>query len=341
MQFLLGFILSFSSICAHADLEENISPFALKTKQIIVPGYPHAFNPSVIKWEDHYLMSFRVIPPLSAFSLVHSASESQIGIVRLDSNFEPVGVPQILDLDHNKNSPTRAEDARLICSCNKIYLVYSDNEELIVTEGGFRMYVAELKEIDGIYFTFKKTVILHFEGENRNRREKNWTPFDYCGNLLLSYGINPHRILLPNFSSTYADTLFSTKQEIKWDYGELRGGTPALLDDDEYLSFFHSSKLMPSKHSNGKPVLHYFMGAYTFNKEPPFEVTKISETPIIATGFYEGINYEPYWKPVRVVFPCGFVIDEHYVYVAYGRQDHEIWIIKLDKQGLKNSLRSL
>ena len=115
----------------------------------------------------------------------------------------------------------------------------------------------------------------------------------------------------------------------------MRGGTPGIpIDGNQYLSFFHSSKEIPTLHSNREPILHYFMGAYTFALHPPFEITQISPKPIVGKGFYKGAIYDPYWKPVRVVFPCGLIVEGNFIWVAYGRQDHEIWMVKLDKCGL-------
>ena len=36
--------------------------------------------------------------------------------------------------------------------------------------------------------------------------------------------------------------------------------------------------------------------------------------------------------------PCGFIANSDYIWVTLGRQDHEIWIIKLDKFKLMQSL---
>ena len=83
---------------------------------------------------------------------------------------------------------------------------------------------------------------------------------------------------------------------------------------------------------------HYFRGAYTFSRHPPFEGTAVSPQPIVGKGFYHGPIYERYWGSVRVVFPCGFIYDENYLWVSYGRQDHELWIAKLDKKKLLESL---
>jgi len=95
---------------------------------------------------------------------------------------------------------------------------------------------------------------------------------------------------------------------------------------------------MASTHSEGKTIYHYFMGAYTFSNDPPFEITAISPKPIIGKHFYTGIAYKPYWKPIRCVFPCGYISDEEFIWIAYGREDHECWVAKLDKKRLLDSL---
>jgi len=97
-----------------------------------------------------------------------------------------------------------------------------------------------------------------------------------------------------------------------WDYGELRGGTNAVLVrakknfygggnftrggdgavssglhefEDRYLAFFHTR---PKLKGNGKMLTTYFMGAYTFSAHPPFRLLQISAAPYIDDRFYNG-----------------------------------------------------
>ncbi len=318
------------------DLEDYAQDFVLEAKQIEIPGYPYAFNPSLIRWRGFYLLSFRIIPNRSA------SFTSYVGLILLDDDFNPVSDPQILDTRGMESMvPSRAEDARLIYIGEKIYMVYSDNSEVQIAKGGFRVYLSELT-FDGAHFQVQNIEsLLQFEGETRSLREKNWVPFDYQGNLVLAYSFQPHKIFLPLRGTNSCETLFCTSNEIDWPWGILRGGTPGLagaLERDEYLAFFHTSLDMVSEHSDSKKALHYFMGAYTFSAEPPFEIKRMSAEPIVGQMFYKGAMYKPYWHPVRVVFPGGFVFDENYIYVAYGRQDHEIWIATLDRKKLIDSL---
>jgi predicted GH43/DUF377 family glycosyl hydrolase len=324
------------NLYALIDLEENCQDFILETKRIILKNYENAFNPSIIRWQGQLIMTFRLIPnPILTFN-------SQIGIVLLDENFEPTSTVQILDTQDKRSLvPSRAEDARLITIKDKLYLVYSDNKDDYISRGGFRVYVSELKFDDKSFSVGSTDCLKDFEGASSYIREKNWVPFEYNGLMMLAYSLTPHKIFRYFSGSEKCETISLTSSVINWEYGELRGGTAALLDGDNYLSFFHSSIDMLTAHSNGRKISHYFMGAYTFSSSPPFEINSISKEPIIGKGFYKGEYYKPYWKSVRCIFPCGMIIEDPYIYVSYGRQDHEIWIVKMDKQMLIDSLETV
>jgi predicted GH43/DUF377 family glycosyl hydrolase len=320
------------------DLEERIQSFVLETRQIKIPAFPHAFNPSIIRWRGSLLMTFRNIPnPNERYT-------STIGIVWLDEDFYPISPPQLLDLGPTgifAHVPSRAEDARLISVGDSLFLVYSDNRDPVISKGGFRVHVAELgfEEKRGRFFAKAISPLKHFEGESQNIREKNWVPFVFQQQLLLAYSLSPHKIFQPLLQESACMTQAISHREVPWRWGELRGGTPGLkVDENHYLAFFHSSKKMKTAHSGGQDILHYFMGAYLFTAIPPFELTQVSPEPIVGRGFYWGEVYKPYWHPVRSIFPGGFILDEDFVWIVYGRQDHEMWLIKLDRRGLLNSL---
>ena len=140
------------------------------------------------------------------------------------------------------------------------------------------------------------------------------------------------------FGTCSCQLIAESKPTVNWDWGVLRGGSPALIVGDEYLAFFHSSINFPSVYSNGKKTLHYVMGVYTFSREPPYNLTRISPEPIVGKNFYHGRNDYTLWKPLHVVFPGGYIYDDRYIWVVYGRQDHEVWVAKLDKTMLLDSL---
>lgn len=310
------------------DLEEGIQDFVLETKQIIIPGFPGAFNASLVRWRDSLFLSFRVrnAAMLSTF---------EMGLVQLDDNFNIISEPKILAIYGNAAAFSKHQDPRLIVLRDELYIVYSSfvTIDQMVTR---RMVVAKIEPCDDGFCINNPIGLLFFDGAS-SRWEKNWVPFCYNNNLLLAYSLIPHRIFKPLIEFGVCPTVSSSASTIDWSWGELRGGTPALLDDDRYLAFFHSSIKIATVHSQGKAMPHYVMGAYTFAAHPPFEITHISPEPIVGKNFYHGKEYKT-WKPVRVVFPMGFIMDDDYIWLSYGRQDFEIWIAKLDKKGLYQSL---
>lgn len=315
---------------ALVNFEETSQDFVLETRRIQIPGYDTAFNPSIISCNGQILMCFRTRDPIT--KMTH-----QIGFVWLDEKFNLISDPHLLEIDHeNPYHPPYFQDPRLIESGGKIYIVYNNvigSYELEIR----RMFIAELNYHNGRFSLGHARPLTRFDGAGNQPREKNWVPFDYHGNLMLSYSLLPHKVLLPLAKKTICKTVATTDSDITWNFGQLRGGTPAILEGHEYLAFFHSSKDMRSAHSPVDKISHYFIGAYTFAPHPPFNITKISPNPIVGKDFYHGNTYKT-WKPLRVVFPGGFISSENYIWIAYGKQDHEIWIVKLDKKGLFNSL---
>lgn len=308
------------------DLEEMAQDFILETKRIFIPGFPDAFNPSILRWEGRLLMCFRTYDAKTRVT-------NKIGIVYLNEQFEPVGEPTLVKfLQPDPYCGFKKQDPRLVAIDGRLHIVYNNSFNGEVR----RMLIGVLEKEGGEFVVPSSECLLRFEGERAGRSEKNWVPFDYNGALHLAYSIVPHKILSPLGSSDCA-TVSATLPPVKWDWGVLRGGTPALLDGEEYLAFFHSVKTMATVHSKGVNMPHYFMGAYTFSAQPPFHITRISQEPIVGRSFYKGPAYKTY-RPVRVVFPGGYVADEKFVWILYGRQDHEIWVVKIDKKGLLDNL---
>lgn len=339
VSFLFCLLSCMANLDALLDLEEYPQDFVLDLKKIDIPDYPHAFNPSIVEWKGQLFMSFRIVGKVKKKPEIPSSSESYIGMVQLDSEFNVVGDPQLLDWNED-NDDIFPEDGRLLVKNEQLYLIYSGYTKDLLGPKGFSMYVAELDFDGSNYQIVHNECLSNFQNRNKNHREKNWVPFIDGGKLHLAYQLKPHLILSPTLdNSGICETISSTVPSFIWEWGELRGGTPALrLDESQYLAFFHSSMMLSTVHSEGKQVRHYFMGAYTFSTSTPYKIQRISPEPIVAKNFYRGPIYEPYWNPVRVVFPCGFIMDKNTIWVSYGRQDHECWVVKLDKKRLLDSL---
>ena len=175
--------------------------------------------------------------------------------------------------------------------------------------------------------------------EDNGEKQKNWTPFLYNKTVYYIHTIYPLTIVSSTGSfspsgAIQAKTLsVDNCASISWEYGKPRGGTPAVLIDDEfYLSFFHSIS---------SPASSYWMGAFTFTKSLPFRLLQISSVPIVHESWYKGIHFDS--KFSFIPYPIGFEIEESFskeknVLVSMSTQDKIGLIIKFSLNDLMNSL---
>lgn len=300
--------------------------------QIHIPGYPAAFNPSIIQVPQGYLLTFRIQPDEKKPWI------SNIGIILLDEYLAPISKSVILNMRGYKEiTPSQAEDARIMEINNRLFLIYNDNVDIINPTRKERrdMYLAEIV-LQGSQFHVKKPIkIIHEENYTKETWQKNWMPFAVGEQIYIVYSIRPHEIIIPDLKTGVCKVVSSSIPFFSWRWGTLRGGTPALLIDDVYLTFFHSSMsaIVDPSLKDAKEVYTYFMGAYTFSPVSPFEIMSVSPKPIITKQFYEDN------VPKKVIFPGGFVVVGEKILLAYGRNDSEIWIATIDKNKLMGSMR--
>lgn len=301
-----------------------------ETKRIELEEFPEAFNPSILPFKEGYLCSFRYTPdPLIQPHI------SYIGIVLLDSEFHPTSPPKILNTRFvNNHISSQSEDARLFSYRGRIFLLFNDNPaiENPSYSDPRDIYIAELTPDLELSIPLK----LFYNRNKHQLWQKNWIPFEWKKNLFLAYSISPHEILQPNFFDGECFCSHLTESPQYWAQGVLRGGTPALFVDGEYLSFFHSSLTIPSEKSYDLSAWFYFIGAYTFSPDPPFKITKMTLIPLSHPDFYDLDFYSK-----KVIFPGGFIDAGELIYLAYGRNDCEMWIATLDKKALKEALYPL
>jgi hypothetical protein len=175
--------------------------------------------------------------------------------------------------------------------------------------------------------------------------EKNWPMFEYEGQIVFLERIQPMRAVVPGKSAptrthqgipgtVFAHTVSLTAaKNFCWLWGDLRGGTPALLVGGEYLAFFHSVALM-----NSHVVRTYFVGAYTFTAKPPFSMTSMSRWPIVPETWTKGWTYA---DVDFVPFPTTFSFDDAFVNVTLGWEEGEGRVLHLDRAALYASLRRM
>lgn len=299
---------------------------------IPIPEYPNSFNPSIIEVGEEYILTFRYQPSPDLMPWI-----SFIGLLRLDKSFNRKADPFLLDLRGKDNPiPSQTEDARIFQYKDDLYVIYNDNRKVINPRQKIErrdIYMAKLTVQENQILVQKPLKLIHPKKYGHQLWEKNWSPFVYKNELYISYSFNPHEVLKVDLSTGISSPVYSSKRDILYDKGPIRGGTPSLLLDGYYFGFFHSNLLIASESSNGKEMWHYFMGAYLFEPEPPFRVKYISQKPLIHKEFYTKDNYGK-----RVIYPGGFIVAGDKILVAYGKNDREVFIAVIDKEKLFKGL---
>jgi predicted GH43/DUF377 family glycosyl hydrolase len=161
--------------------------------------------------------------------------------------------------------------------------------------------------------------------------EKNWLWFWHDGRPHFIYMTYPHEVVKcsPEFQ---VEKVWITNKIGSWPYGQPRGGSPPVRVGDEYVSFFHSAI---DAHSWG--CRRYFMGAYTFQAKPPFEITRITQNPLL-TG--SSMDRWAHPKPM-VVFPGGAILRDQKWLVTFGVNDLDCAHITIPHEDLEKRLTKL
>ena len=242
----------------------------------------------------------------------------RVGICELNDKLQPLaGTEQYLAL--KADNPFHVEDPRLISVGDRVFVSYTDGKE---------MYHSEIcQDTLMVKENFGKITSFHVTSASPERRDKNFVPFEYNGRVLYSYSDAPRVIIETNG----VNDVYIPGQSAEWEFGHVRGGTPAVKWGNDFVSFFHSSYIVNQVNSLiGQRV--YYMGAYTFSCTPPFSLKKITRVPLMK-GVQSRENTE---RPTYsfVVFPAGVVQEADHFIVSYGVNDLTTRAIRISKTTL-------
>ncbi len=309
----------------------------LDTKIIKIRYVPNPYNSSIIKTEDgNYKLFFRYdIPKEYPLENLNLPLHTNIGVVELDSKFNQIKPFKKID-----TGSMHSEDPRVICSGDRLFLSYNDIQPIRTYSRSIR-----LAELDPTTLDIKYVTNLD---QHLQPVEKNWVPFvteeeKGCG-IHFIYQMNPHKILKVNETTkndithlTFENspTIIAKLWPKKW--GEPRGGTPPLLIDGEYLTFFHSCFTDKKTNTNW-----YVMGAYTFEAEAPFRITSISKEPILFSDIYSAKHGIGTNESLYCLFPSGAVAEtkknKNLLHVTCGENDSETRVVTMDRDILLQSM---
>jgi predicted GH43/DUF377 family glycosyl hydrolase len=211
-------------------------------------------------------------------------------------------------------TPIVAEDPRLIVRDDRLAIVYAGIDRPHST--------IWYSEYDTQYQMRHKE-----QASYGGRSEKNWTPFLRDNDLFFVYSHDPFAIIQRRNDGNWR---LKYCQEVNWgwDWGDIRGGAPAIWHNDLYYHFYHSSKPV------GLTKV-YFVGLMTFDRD--FRPISITKLPIMAG---HGDHYTCPWGggPISAVFPCGAMYRNGKWVVSYGFLDSEVRVVEFEHDTIEKSL---
>ena len=286
---------------------------------LMIPGYKYAFNPSIAQNGEGYLMAFRNEGNHLVRTGKMKVYHSFLNTVALDSDFSPIpGSVQEVDTGN-----LFSEDPRLVTHKGTHYIFYNENP--YIRTDYRNMAVSALSQ------ALQPLGKLQYQNLSHTI-EKNWAPFfDENDRLNFLYDMSPltvhtyaqigHPFFFQKRVATHPYLKIWAK---KW--GEPHGGTPAVkISKNEYLTIFHSSKVLDNK------IRWFFMGALTFSTSPNLEIKQISLFPIFSTKFYcSTVSPTAPAKSKRVIYPAGLTISGDTAHVSCGVNDSKSALLSLD-----------
>jgi len=330
----------------------DASGVVLKSKRIFLNGTTAPYNAALLKIDEGYLLFFSHddwLPKESLYPTDGVSSytlDKRMGVARLDKEFTHTEerVRFLTPPKNWKKSTVKWIDPRVFTISDTVYVM--------------TFFYKRHKSSKNVWISTICPKTLAFSDPQNIRThtdqmERNWIP-------LISKEVNPRELpFLYTLYPTVVGTIDLIKRKAplsgqsfdpsfpkEWKWGNLCGGSHAVLMGDHYLSFFHSHiKTTEEKRC-------YVMGACTFAKESPHRLLSISPYPILFDQIYTskidgkiGPLGNPGWSSHldRVIFPCGFVCEEdesgrEVIHLSCGENDVGIRIVTIDKKKLLESL---
>ena len=192
--------------------------------------------------------------------------------------------------------------------------------------------------------------------------EKNWSPFviknkDYVTNFDFNKSSIHHIYTVKNYSSGICKNNFIKNnvnffEEIKKKFPTIRfsGGSQSIsYNQTQMISIGHivitiqkqngsgvSKKKLkvyqskPKKKIKIKEIKYYYMFFYTFSKNKPFNIKRISNP------------FQPYTKEnYGIFFPTGIVKKGSRFYISYGESDNYVKIFDIKKKDIEKMLKNI
>lgn len=295
-----------SIVSAFPKISEQL-PVLLVNRHALFPG---GYNPSLIRYDNRWLMSYRWHPD-------HTA-RSALAIAELDETFNVVRNEQLHCTTPN------VEDARFFLHNGLLWASYIESK-----------WPDQLKSIvkygrvtnDGGLWKIEQPLQVKYGRNDGEHTEKNWAFWERQGKLMCLYQCSPEQIVLEIEGENVIAEHKSDSP--RWKFGPIKSGVAPMPHEGEYVRFFHSRL-------NNEPAPYswrYYLGVSRMTSEPPFATTEVNQEPLARGSEIDDLNDTersgcPHRKP-NVIFPAGCVIYNERAIISCGINDAESALIRI------------
>lgn len=280
------------------------------------------FNPSIVQWRGELWLATR----------------------RAENNPPPFGMNTLVlwNLDQHKrvlnkrpihywrtHPKEQFEDPRLVVLSDDLFVSFTNFKV-----SNYRAHQVLSKIFNpASYYSTIAHILYGKNGVGLNENvghEKNWVWFDTPKGWAFVYDPWPHHVVITNGGEP-AQSFVSEPSACPWEFGQMRGGTPPVLVDGLYWTFFHSSC---NDELVGPLRRRYYMGAYAFLPNPPYDIHSMTIEPLLAGSEEDGGS-------LPCVFPGGAVWQNGKWLVVLGVNDYRSGWISIDHSQLKDRMLTI
>jgi predicted GH43/DUF377 family glycosyl hydrolase len=315
-----------------------------ETRSLTLSGHK-VFNASVLPLENGYLFATRKRGD-SLFDYLwkrYFLRKNPKGLVigELDIDFQEKSQVKTVFSSNSKGCETvQYLDPRLIQAGEDIYMIYCRQVNRKTRSlSSAQQYLAKLEKKEAGWIIATDVPLTFDAGEEfynkklvQKNFEKNWMPFVEDGDLFFIYLIAPEHIVLKTDVQTGISTIYSrSTNNISCKGSGLRGSTPAVFDKElgEWITIYHF--VCPTKKDTGKKALAYFMGGYTYSKNYPYNILRMTEGPLMGDQIYQNGK--------KIVFPTSLIRDGDDYLIVYGSNDNANRLTRVSRKDLINSMK--
>lgn len=298
-------------VSAFPKVTEQISTRTINRHALFRGGY----NPSLIRYENRWLMAYRWHPD--------HTPRSALAIAELDEHFNVVKNEQLHCTQAN------VEDARFFIHNGLLWASYiesqwPDHVKCSVQYGRVTH--------DGIWRIDSPFKIQYGRNDGEST-EKNWAFWEHKGRLMCLYQCAPEQIVLEIEGDHVAAELKS--RSCCWKYGPIRAGlSPILSPSGKFIRFFHS------RLDNEPPpyAWRYYLGALVMEPEPPFTTILVNQEPLARGSEIDDLGESERsgcaHRKANVIFPAGCVEHEGGWLISAGINDCECALFSVNASAL-------